>query len=77
MPTTDSSADSVTSACRWRMTREIGVTPLAKRQASHTMSGMQRPAATVSTGSTQSMSPVAATIVIALWIVCTDPQPTK
>ena len=34
-------------------------------------------AATVSTGSTQSIRQVAATIVIALWIVCTEPQPTK
>ena len=77
MPTTPSSAASVTSADFCWAWREMGITRYANRHVSTATSGITRPAQRASSGFTTASTIETPTIIIALWIDWTTPQPMK
>ena len=77
MPTTASSAASVTSPLRACTCREIGITRWAKRQATNAISGVATPVYSVSRGLIDASTMAPPTIIMALCTPCTTPQPMK
>ena len=77
MPTTASSAASVTSPLRACTCREIGITRWAKRHATNAISGVATPVYSVSRGLIDASTMAPPTIIMALCTPCTTPQPMK
>jgi hypothetical protein len=77
IPTTASSAASVTSPFRSCTSREIGETRRAKRSASTVIGGIAIAVSSASRGSTSTRTIAAETIIIRLCIPWTRPQPMK
>ncbi len=77
IPTTASSAASVTSpfrSCTWR---EIGETRRANRSASTVIGGIATAVKRASFGLTTTSTMAVAVIIITLCMPCTSPQPMK
>ena len=77
MPTTASSAASVTSPLRACTAREIGVTRCAKRHATSAMPGSGSALHRARLGSVATSTIPAPITIIALCAPCTMPQPMK
>ena len=77
MPTTASSAASVTSpfrSCTWR---EIGETRRANRSVSHVIGGSETAVKSASVGLMTTRTILTPMIIMMLCIPCTSPQPMK
>ena len=77
IPTTASSAASVTSPLRACTCREIGITRCANRHATNAISGVATPVYSVSRGLIRPSTIAPPMIIMALWTACTTPQPMK